>query len=80
MHKQGCDFVLIVEHEAISPCDHGACQGSMREQIARDEQSRAGREEPEVHEVEDGDKVTEIEEEVVPGALLVLIVSEWHEV
>jgi hypothetical protein len=60
-----------MENKAISPSDDGAGKRAMRKTIARDEKGGVGREKPDENKVEEVDIVTEVEEEVVPGSLLV---------
>jgi len=74
--KEGGDFVLIVEDEAISPSNDGACQGAMRETVASDEEGWTRGKEPDKNEVENGDEVAEVKKEIVPGALFVLIETQ----
>ena len=52
----------------------------MRKTVASNEQEGADWEKPEVDEVEDGDKIAQVEEEIVPGAFFVLIISERQEI
>lgn len=80
MNEQRRDLVLVVKYKTVSPCDDGTSQGTMGKTVARDEQDGAAWEEPEVDEVEDGDIVAQVEEEVVPGALLVLVISERQKI
>lgn len=80
MNEQGGDLILIMEYKTIPPSNNSTGQGPMREAVAGDEESRARREEPKEDKVEDGHVVAEIEEEVMPGAFLVLIVTQGQEV
>lgn len=52
----------------------------MREAVARHEQRRVGREEPDVNEVEDCYVVAEVEEEVMPGTLLVSVRAKREQI
>lgn len=69
-----------MEDKTVPPSNHSTGQGTMRETVASNEQEGAAWEEPEVDEVEDGDKVAQVEEEIVPGAFLVLIISERQKI
>lgn len=80
MDEERSNLVLVVEDKTIPPGDNSTGQGAMREAIASNEQNSAAGEDPEVDEVEDGDIVAEVEEEVVPGALLVLVVPERQQI
>jgi len=48
----------------------------MREGVASDKESGTRRKKPDEDEVEDGHVVAEVEEEIMPGAFLVLIETE----
>lgn len=52
----------------------------MREAVACHEQYRIGRKEPDVNEVEDCNVIAEVEEEVMPGTLLVGISAEREQI
>ena len=52
----------------------------MRKAVTRDEEDLVAGEKPEVYEVEDGDIVAQVEEEVVPGAFLVLIEAQGDQI
>lgn len=80
MHEQTRNLINIMKHKTVSPGDNCACQTSMRKTIARYEQRRALREEPDVYKVEDSDVVAEIEEEIMPGPFFVFEPAEWEEV
>ena len=73
MDEQRRHFVRIMEHQTISPSDDSASQSPMGQTVARHPQPYVGREHPEEQEVEDVRVVTQVEQEVVPIALLVLI-------
>ena len=69
-----------MEDETVAPGDHRARERPVREAVACDEQRRAPGEEPEVHEVEDRHVVTQVEQEIMPCALLVLVEAQWKQV
>lgn len=80
MYEQRRHLVLVVEDEAVAPGDHRTRERPVREAVARDEQRRASGEEPDVYEVEDRHVVAQIEQEVVPRALLVLVEPQREQV
>lgn len=71
MNEQRCYFIGVMKHKAISPRNDCTRKGAMREAVARHEQCRVGRKEPDVNEVEDCDIIAEVEEKVMPETLLV---------
>ncbi len=80
MHKQGRNLVLIVEDQAVPPCDYSAGEGSHREAVAGDEEGGARREKPDEEEIEECRKVAHVEHEVVPRAFLVCVGAERQEI
>jgi len=52
----------------------------MREGVASDKKSGTRRKKPDEDEIEDGHVVAEVEEEIMPGAFLVLIETERKEI
>lgn len=52
----------------------------MRQAIARNKQCSIIWEEPDIDKIEDCAKVAEIEEEIMPRAFLVLVVTHWEQV
>ena len=53
VNEQRCNFVPIVEHEAVPPSDNGAPQRSMGQTVAGEEERRVGRHKPDEDDVED---------------------------
>jgi hypothetical protein len=80
VNEQRGDLIRVVEHQAVSPCDDSTGKGPVREAVASDEESRAGGEDPDEQEVENGDVIAEVEEKVVPRSLLVLVDSYRKEI
>lgn len=80
MNKQRCDFIRVMEDEAVTPGNDRAREGAVREAVARYKERRVRGEQPDVDEVEDGAVVAEVEEEVVPGALLVVVGAHGEQV
>lgn len=80
MNKQRGDFIRVMEYEAVAPGNDGAREGAVREAVARNEQRGVRGEQPDVDEVEDGAIVAEVEKEVVPGALLVVVGAHGEQV
>ena len=72
MNEQRSNFIPVVEHETIPPSDNRTSQRTQRETITSDEQCRTVRHAPDVDEIEDIGVIAEVEEEVVPGAFLVV--------
>ena len=69
-----------MENETVAPGYNSTRQRAMREGVASDKKSRTRREKPDENEVEDGNVVAEVEEEIMPGAFLVLIETERKKV
>ena len=61
MHEEAGNLILIVEYKAISPSDNRTRKTAVTQTVACDEQSRRPREEPDIHEVQDGDIIAEVE-------------------
>ena len=80
MYEQTRNLINIMKDKTISPGDDRACQTPVRKAITRYEQRRTLREEPNVYEVEDGNVVAEIEEEIVPGQFFVFEPAEGKKV
>lgn len=80
MHEQRRNLIQVVEHEAVAPGNHCAGERAMRKTVACDEERSALREEPDVDEVENGNVVAQVEEEVVPRTLLICIRAQREEV
>ena len=77
MNEQRSNFIPVVEHETIPPSDNRTSQRTQRETVTSDEQCRTVRHAPDVDEIEDIGVIAEVEEEVVPCALLVHVHTEW---
>ena len=75
--EQRSNLVPVVEYKTIPPGDDRASQGAQGETVASDEQSWTVGHCPDEDQVEDVDIVAEVEEEIVPGALLVHVHSHW---
>ena len=80
MDEQRRDLIHVVEDEAVSPRNHCTRKRSVREAITCEEHGGARWKDPDVYEIEDVAVVAEVEEEIVPGALLVLVPAEGDEV
>jgi hypothetical protein len=78
--KQGGDFILIMKNETVAPGYNGTRQRAMREGVASHKKSGTRREKPDEDEVEDGNVIAEVEEEIMPGAFFVLIKTERKQI
>lgn len=80
MNEQRCHFIGVMKHEAVSPRYDCTRKGAMREAVACHEQRRIRRKEPDVNEVEDCNVIAEVEEKVMPEALLVDISAKREQI
>ena len=77
MDEQGGNLVPVVKDKTIPPGDDSTSQRAQRQAVTRDEECGTRRHSPYEDEIEDVGVVAEVEEEVVPCALLVHVHAEW---
>lgn len=80
VNKQTSDFIQGMEDERVSPHGNGDSIVSQSEAESADEETLAGREEPDAEDEEEVDKIAEIGEKVMVANLVILVPANGHEV